>query len=92
MLKPVFTEKSLKQARDGKYTFWVGMGMEKPKIKADIAKAFGVHVTGVKTVVGHSESRRNTKGQKFLTKGVKKAIVTLKSGEKIDIFEETKSK
>lgn len=90
MIKPVFTEKSLKQAREGKYTFLVEMSMEKPRVKAEIGRAFGVHVTGVKTVVGKSESRRNTKGQKFSTRGVKKAIVTVKSGEKIDIFEETK--
>lgn len=90
MLKPIFTEKSLKLAKEGKYTFLVEMSMEKPSIKAEIGRAFGVHVTQVKTVVGHSESKRNTKGRKFSTKSVKKAIVTLKSGEKIDIYEETK--
>jgi len=92
MLKPVFTEKSLKMAKTGKYSFWVGTGMDKMGIKSEIAKAFGVHITNVKTITGHSEARRNTKGQKFSTKGTKKAIVTLKDGEKIDIFEESKSK
>jgi ribosomal protein L23 len=64
--------------------------MDKPGVKAEVARAFGVHVIGVQTIVGHTESRRNTKGQKFMTKGDKKAMVTLKSGEKIDIFEEAK--
>jgi len=90
MIKPVFTEKSLKMAKVGKYSFWVGIGMDKMGIKSEVAKTFGVHVTSVKTITGKSEARRNTKGQKFLTKGTKKAIVTLKEGEKLDIFEESK--
>jgi len=90
MLKPVFTEKSLQMAKTGKYTFWVGTEMDKTGIKAEVADTFGVHVSAVKTITGHSEARRNTKGQKFSTKGTKKAIVTLKSGDKIDIFEESK--
>jgi large subunit ribosomal protein L23 len=90
MLKPVFTEKSLKMAKTGKYSFWVGMDMNKTGIKSEITNAFGVHVTSVKTMVGGSEARRNTKGQKFSTKGTKKAIVTLKEGEKLDVFEENK--
>ena len=90
MITPIFTEKSLKMAKIGKYSFWIEKGMDKPGVKAEIAKVFGVHVTGVQTIVGHPESKRNTKGQRFITKGDKKAIVTLKSGEKIDIFEEGK--
>lgn len=90
MLKPVFTEKSLQMAKTGKYTFWVGMEMDKIGIKKEVADTFGVHVNTVKTITGHSEARRNTKGQKFSTKGTKKAIVTLKSGDKINIFEESK--
>lgn len=90
MLKPVFTEKSLEMAKAGKYTFWVGAEMDKKKIKAEVADAFGVHVSSVKTIIGHSEARRNTKGQKFSTKDTRKAIVTLKSGDKIEIFEESK--
>ena len=77
-------------AKEGKYSFWIERGMNKPGVKAEVAKTFGVHVTGVQTVIGHSESKRNTKGQRFMTKGDKKAIVTLKSGEKIDLFEEGK--
>lgn len=90
MLTPVFTEKSLKMAKEGKYSFWVGTGMDKMGIKSEIAKAFGVHITSIKTISGHPEARRNTKGMRFSTKGTKKAIVTLKEGEKLDIFEENK--
>jgi large subunit ribosomal protein L23 len=90
MLKPVFTEKSLKLAKQGKYSFWVEKDSGKPTIKSEIAAMFGVHVTGIKTINGHNESRRSAKGQKFTTKSNKKAIVTIKDGEKIDVFEESK--
>ena len=90
MIWPVFTEKSLKMAKTGKYSFWVAPGLNKMGIKSEVGKTFSVHVVSVKTITGHSEARRNTKGQKFLTKRTKKAIITLKEGEKIDIFEEGK--
>jgi large subunit ribosomal protein L23 len=90
MIKPVFTEKSLKMAKTGKYSFWVGPGMNKTGIKSEIAKDFGVHITSIKTITGHGEARRNAKGQQFSTKGTKKAIVTLKEGEKLEVFEESK--
>lgn len=90
MIRPVFTEKSLKMAKVGKYSFWVGVNMDKMGIKSEVANVFGVHVTSVKTILGRSEVRRNQKGQRFSTKKAKKAIVTLKEGEKLDVFEETK--
>ena len=70
MLKPVFTEKSLKMAKLGKYSFWVDAKADKISIKAEIARVFGVHVTDINTT--------------------KKAIVQIKDGEKIDIYEESK--
>jgi large subunit ribosomal protein L23 len=92
MLKPIFTEKSLESARRGKYSFWVDSSLTKSRIKSEISGLFDVHVTSIKTVLGKSESRRNLKGRRFTTKTTKKAVVTLKEGEKIDIFEETKKK
>lgn len=90
MIKPVFTEKSLNLAKQGKYTFWVAKSDTKPSIKAEVAKMFGVHVLTIKTVTTKGESKRNVRGKKLLMLGAKKAIVTLKDKEKIDIFEETK--
>ncbi len=90
MIKPVFTEKSLTLARQGKYTFWVAKNAAKPALKAEIAKMFGVHVLTIKTITVPGEAKRSVRGKKINILPSKKAVVTLKDNEKIDIFEETK--
>jgi large subunit ribosomal protein L23 len=89
-MKPIFTEKSIKEAKLGNYTFQVNSDMNKKQIAAKIAQLFEVKVIGVKTVKKGSERGRNAKGRIFSTGSIKKAIITLKSGDKIDIFEEGK--
>ncbi|KKS96129.1 MAG: 50S ribosomal protein L23 [Microgenomates group bacterium GW2011_GWC1_43_13] len=90
MIKPIFTEKSLKAAKLGNYTFRVEPRMDKKKIAAEVAEIFGVTVTGVRTIKTGGEKGRNARGRNFSVKASKKAIITLKEGEKIDIFEEGK--
>jgi len=90
MLKPVFTEKSLKMAKQGKYTFWVDAKTDKISIKAEIARVFGVHVTDINTIKKAGEAGRTARGRKFNKLASKKAVVMIKSGEKIDIYEEVK--
>lgn len=92
MITPIFTEKSLKLAKEGKYSFWVGRTADKAGLKAEIAKLFGVHVVGIRTISSAPETGRNARGVKFATIRNKKAIVTLKDKEKIDLFEESKKK
>ena len=77
MLKQVSTEKATNSAKFGKYTFWVDRNADKGRIKSEVKSTFKVDVVSVKTM--------NLKGKK-------KAIVTLKEGQKIDIFEEKKKK
>ena len=90
MLKPVFTEKSLKLAKAGKYSFWVDKNLTKSEIKSEIVELFGVHVLSVKTIVIKGETGRNARGKRYSVKPTKKAIVSLKEKEKIDLFEEKK--
>ena len=92
MIKPVYTEKSMKMAKEGKYSFWVEVGSDKMGLKALIAKLFGVHVTSIKTIKKAGEKGRTARGKKFNRLASKKAIVTIKDGEKIDVFEESKKK
>jgi large subunit ribosomal protein L23 len=92
MIKPVFTEKSLKDAKLGNYTFKVEPRMDKKRIAAEISSIFDVKVTRVRTIKTGGEKGRNAKGKNFSKLATKKAIVTLKEGEKINIFEEGKSK
>jgi len=92
MIKPVFTEKSLAAAKMGNYTFRVEPRMDKKRIAVEIAKIFGVKVIKVRTIKTGGEKGRNAKGRNFSVKASKKAIVTLKEGDKINVFEEGKSK
>ena len=64
--------------------------MDKKQIAAKVAQIFGVTVTSVRTAKIGPEKGRNARGRKFFKAAVKKAIVSLKSGDKIDIFEEGK--
>ncbi len=90
MIKPIFTEKSVRLAKEGKYTFMVGTGDDKSGLKALISRLFNVHVKTIKTIRIKGETKRNLKGVKVTKMAYKKAIVTLKDGEKIDLFEERK--
>jgi large subunit ribosomal protein L23 len=90
MIKPIFTEKSLRLAKGGKYTFRVDVGMAKDKVKSEISRIFGVHVVDIWTLNTGGESGRSVKGRKFVSLRSKKAIVVLKDKEKIDLFEEGK--
>jgi large subunit ribosomal protein L23 len=92
MITPIFTEKSLKAAKLGNYTFRVEPRMDKKRIAAKIAEIFGVKVVRVRTIKTGGEKGRNAKGRNFSVKASKKAIVTLKEGDKLDIFEEGKKK
>lgn len=86
-LTPVLTEKSLRQAKEGHYTFWVAPSLTKQGVKALIERVFEVKVGRVHTMNLKGGVKRNLRGRTQVVKGAKKAIVTLKEG-KIEIFEE----
>jgi len=90
-LVPIITEKSLKDAKNGRYTFIVTTGARKPEIKKEIEKIFGVHVVSIQTSKVGGSVKRNFKGYRQSTLAQKKARVTLKEKESIDLFEEKKS-
>lgn len=93
LLKPVISEESLKIAEEhNEYTFLVGRGATKAKIKEAIEKSFGVQVRGVRTKHVHGKTRR--RGSKRLSVSmpdVTKAVVKLAPKDKISLFE-TKEK
>ena len=90
MIKPLFTEKSTRLSKQGKYSFWVDADSDKMSLKSQIAKLFGVHVTSIKTIKKAGEKGRNIRGKKFSKLAAKKVVVTIKDGEKMDVFEESK--
>lgn len=90
--EPVLTEKSLEQAKKGNYTFWVDRNLTKHQIKKLVGEMFGVNVIRVRTANIAGENKKTLAGVRRVVQSRKKAIVTLKEKEKIDLFEEKKSK
>ncbi len=84
--RPLITEKSTVIQAEGKYAFEVAREANKTQIKEAVEKTFNVHVTAVNVITVHGKSKRM--GRRLLPpKPWKKAIVTLKEGDKIELFE-----
>jgi len=70
----------------GKYAFEIAREANKPQIKQAVEKAFKVKVLAVNVMTVSGKTRRVGRRQ-VLTQSWKKAIVTLKPGDKIELFE-----
>lgn len=84
--RPLITEKNALLQVQGKYAFEVAAGANKQQVKQAVEKAFKVNVIAVNIVRVPSKQRRIGRRQ-VLTSPWKKAIVTLKPGGKIELFE-----
>ena len=88
LIKPLITEQSLTFAKDGRFSFAVEKDARRPEIKDAIEKTFGVKVVRVDIGKIPAKSYRSGRMRVERTKlAGKKAIVTLESGQKIDLFE-----
>ena len=81
---PVVTEKATIQAENNKVVFNVAKTATKPEIKAAVEQLFSVKVKSVNTLVRKGKTKR-TRGIIGTQSDVKKAVVTLEEGQKIDI-------
>ncbi|CCQ90310.1 50S ribosomal protein L23 [Nitrospina gracilis 3/211] len=85
--KPLITEKSTMMLEDGnRVMFQVKRDANKLQIKQAVEKIFNVTVLDVNTLNVKPRQKRFGRNVGF-TKASKKAIVTLKDGDKIDFFE-----
>lgn len=88
LIKPIITEKSMKDASLGVYTFKVDKKTNKNSIKMAVEKQFKVNVLSVKTISVKGKTRRVGRLKKAIkTSDFKKGLVKIKEGQKIDIFE-----
>ncbi|MBE0448387.1 MAG: 50S ribosomal protein L23 [Actinobacteria bacterium] len=86
IIRPVISEKSYAQIEHNKYTFEVAKGARKEEIKQAIEKIFKVHVIDVNTISMRGRYKRQ--GRTFgRTRDWKKAIATLREGDRIEVFE-----
>ena len=87
IVRPVITEQTSSAFQErGEYTFQVHPKATKPQIRLAVEQLFGVRVTGVWTSNQRGKERRvgQTSGRR---PNWKKAIVTLREGDSIEIFE-----
>jgi len=87
--RAVVTEKSVAQTGGARYTFAVDSDASKHKIKSAVEQIFKVKVLRVNTISVHGKSkrdlRRRTARATVKQPDWKKAIVTLKEGDKIEL-------
>jgi large subunit ribosomal protein L23 len=87
IVRPIVTEKSSAAFQErGEYTFEVHPDANKTAIRQAIETLFGVKVTGVWTMQQRGKPRRMG-GKAGLRPHWKKAIVTLRDGDSIEVFE-----
>ncbi len=86
LLAPVVSEKSYSLITDRKYTFKVHPDAHKTQVRQAVEQLFGVKVQGVNISKVQSKPKRRglIKGRR---PGWKKAIVQLREGESIEIFQ-----
>ena len=84
IISPTITEKATFLSEHNKVVFKVHKGASKNSIKRNIEKIFKVNVVKVNTInlKGKTKSAR---GKKYKRPGYKKAIITLKKGQSIDL-------
>ena len=84
ILSPVVTEKSTNLSDQNKIVFKVPSSANKKNLKNNIEKIFKVNVTKI-NIINKKSRIKTTRGKKVRVKGFKKAIITLKKGQNIDL-------
>lgn len=83
--QPFISEKAVRFGNEGKYIFLVADKANKSEVKKILEKEHKVHITQVNIVNARPKTRLR-RGRVSIKPGFKKAIITLKKGEKLDIL------
>ena len=84
ILSPVVTEKSTNLSEHNKIVFKVPSSANKVSLKKNIEKIFKVNVTKI-NIINKQNRTKLTRSRKVKVSGFKKAIITLKKGQSIDL-------
>lgn len=91
LLRPIISEKSMKLASVGEYTFEVTRDADKAKVKKAVQDKFKVDVLKVAVINTKGKIKMQKRVRKYYqTGGMKKAIVKVKEGQTIPLFESAK--
>ena len=84
IISPIVTEKSTNLSESNKIVFKVPNSSNKINLKKTIEKIFKVNVIKI-NIINKQSRKKITRGKKVKVKGYKKAIITLKKGQTIDL-------
>ena len=84
ILSPLVTEKSTNMSDQNKIIFKVPSKTNKIILKKNIEKIFKVNVTKI-NIINKQPRKKTVRGKKVKVSGYKKAIITLKKGQSIDL-------
>ena len=84
IISPIVTEKSTNLSEQNKIVFKVPSNANKDNLKRNIEKIFKVTVTKV-NIINKQNRTKLARGKKIKVSGYKKAIITLKKGQSIDL-------
>ena len=84
IISPIVTEKSTNLSEQNKIVFKVSNKSNKINLKKNIEKIFKVNVIKV-NIINKQSRKKITRGKKVKIQGYKKAIITLKKGQNIDL-------
>lgn len=88
IMAPIISEKSMADAAKSKFTFKVSRKADKLSIKKEVEEKFKVNVLSVATITTKGRSSRvGTRRVEVTKQPKKKAVVTLRPGQKIAIFD-----
>jgi large subunit ribosomal protein L23 len=84
IISPLVTEKTTNLSEQNKVVFKVPASANKKNLKSNIEKIFKVNVTKI-NIINKQNRTKLTRGRKIKVSGFKKAIITLKKGQSIDL-------
>ena len=84
ILSPIVTEKSTNLSEQNKIVFKVPRAANKTNLKKNIEKIFKVNVIKI-NIINKKNRTKMTRNKKIKVSGYKKAIITLKKGQSIDL-------
>ena len=84
IISPLVTEKSTNLSEQNKIVFKVPSSANKENLKKNIEKIFKVNVTKI-NIINKKKRIKMSRGRKVKVSGFKKAIITLKKGQSIDL-------
>ncbi|HUD44153.1 MAG TPA: 50S ribosomal protein L23 [Patescibacteria group bacterium] len=88
IIRPIITEQSMQGAEKGRFSFVVARSADKKQIRQMISEKFSVTPVAIMTTIVKGKTKRVGKmRQKTTASAFKKAVVQLKAGEKISLFE-----